>query len=156
MLGTEDTVVEDGQVTSKVSMTLSPSARVVRVRCVAYNEEGYVEDSSQDHLAYNPDSVTLEGPGSVIAGEEAMFSYASENSFHAPSRMCTLDGQDVIRDSEQTHNQELLETGEDLYEEDTGDSECVLSKGFKVMNTAAYDRLCREMEILHSKEEMNA
>jgi len=108
---TEDTVVEDGQVTSKVSMTLSPSARMVRVKCVAYNEVGYVEDSSQDYLTYNPDSVTLDGPGSVIAGEEAVFSCASENSFPAPSLMWTLDGQDVTRDSQQTDNQELLETG---------------------------------------------
>ena len=84
-----------------------------------------------------------------------MFSCASENSLHAPSLMCTLDGQDVTRDSEQTHNQELLETGEDLYEQDTDDSESVLSKGFEVVNTAAYDKLCMEVEILHSKEEVN-
>ena len=48
---TKGTVVEDGQVTSKVSVTLSPSARMVRVKYVAYNEVGYVQDSSQDYLA---------------------------------------------------------------------------------------------------------
>jgi len=108
---TEDTVVEYGEVTSKVLMTLSPSARMVRVKCVAYNEVGYVEDTSEDYLTYNPDTVTLDGPSSVIAGEEAVFNCASENSFPAPSLMWTLDGQDVTRDAEQSDNQELLESG---------------------------------------------
>ena len=88
-------MVEDGQVTSEVSMTVSPSSRRVRVKYVAYNEAGYVDNSSQVYLAYNPDSVTLEGPGSVIAGEEVVFSCPSENSFPAASLMWTLDGQDV-------------------------------------------------------------
>ena len=140
---TEGTVVEDGQVT----VNLSPSARMGRVKYVAYNEVGYVQDSTQDDLAYNPDSVTLGDPGSVIAGEEAVFSCPSESSFPAPSLMWTLDGQDVTRDPEQ----ELLETGEDLYEEDTDDSESVLSKEFKVMDTAAYNKLSMEVDTLHPK-----
>ena len=106
---TEDAVAGVGQVISKVYVTLSPSARMARVKNVAYDEEGSVQEPSQDNLAYYPDSVTREGLGSVVHGEEAVFSWVSENSYLAPSVVWTLDGQDVARDAEHPHNQELLE-----------------------------------------------
>merc|ERR1719206_191581 len=107
----ESTLVEDDHVTSHVSMTVLPSTRMVRVKCVAFNEVGYVEETSQDYLSYNPDSVTLDGPSTVIAGEEAVFSCASEDAFPAPLLMWTLDSQDVTTDAEQIDNQELVESG---------------------------------------------
>merc|ERR1719392_474663 len=83
----------------------------MRVKCVAYNEVGYVEDTSQDYLNYYPDSVTVEGPSSVMSGEEAMFSCTSNNAHPAPSLIWSLDGQDVTRDADQTNKEEILAEG---------------------------------------------
>ena len=43
-------MVENGAVRSQVHISTLPSARMMRVKCVAYNEVGYVEDTSQDYL----------------------------------------------------------------------------------------------------------
>merc|ERR1719392_166390 len=83
----------------------------MRVKCVAYNEVGYVEDTSQDYLNYYPDSVTVEGPSSVMSGEEAKFSCASNTAHPAPSLVWSLDGQDVTRDADQANKEEILGDG---------------------------------------------
>merc|ERR1711892_1147625 len=78
----------------------------LNVKCVAYNDIGYVEDVSQEHVTYHPESVELTGPSSVLASEEATFSCSSDLAYPAPSLMWSLDGQDVTRDADQTDNEQ--------------------------------------------------
>merc|ERR1711892_1434600 len=107
---TEDPEVLDGYVTSLLYITAQPSDKQLNVKCVAYNDIGYVEDVSQEHITYHPESVELTGPSSVLASEEATFSCSSDVAYPAPSLMWSLDGQDVTRDADQT-NKEQSEGG---------------------------------------------
>merc|ERR1711892_638483 len=103
---TEDPEVLDGYVTSLLYITAQRSAKLLNVKCVAYNDIGYVEDVSQEHVTYHPKSVELTGPSSVLASEEATFSCSSNLAYPAPSLMWSLDGQDVTRDADQTDNEQ--------------------------------------------------
>merc|ERR1711892_1359085 len=78
----------------------------LNVKCVAYNDIGYVEDVSQEHVTYHPESVELTGPSSVLASEEATFSCSSDLAYPAPSLMWSPDGQDATRDADQTDNEQ--------------------------------------------------
>jgi len=102
----ENTGIQDGYTTSLLHITAKASARILTVKCVAYNYVGYVEDVSQSHLTYFPEAVHLTGPTSVLASQEAVFHCSAEASFPAPSLQWNLDGQDVTADAVQTDKME--------------------------------------------------
>merc|ERR1711915_1084571 len=80
----------------------SAKAHTMRVKCIAENDVGYVEDVSTARLTYAPSMITIEGPSSAKLNEEIVFTCSADASYPAVTLRWLLDYQDVTIDASQS------------------------------------------------------